>query len=511
MDHDFTRARPSKVVLIWVGRLGAPALALAMYFVTRSAGDLPEQGRLVAAIGALIGVLWVTEALPLPVTSLLPLILFPLAGILSFEEAAEPYANPYIFLFMGAFMIAQAIERWNLHRRIALITVLAVGTRPRHLVGGFMLATALLSMWLSNTATAMMMLPIGLGVASLLADRLDRSETDRAVDSRRRVTSEGEDFKVALLLGIAYAASIGGIGTLVGTPPNIFLAGFLASKGIAVSFGRWMLFAVPFALALLVIAWLMLVFIFHPMRIAAIPGGRQLIREELRRLGSASRGEWTVLSVFALTATAWILREPLFQWEPIASRIPWITRVNDPMIALAGALLLFAVPVNLRRGVFALDWETAVKLPWGVLLLFGGGLSLAAAAVESGFNAWVGQWVAGLDGLPTVALVMVISLMVIFLTEIASNTATATAFLPIVFGVAQGLEINPVLLVVPTAVATSCAFMLPAATPPNAIVFSSGRVTMWHMVRAGFWLNLAVVALLPWFVYGLAVWALGAP
>jgi sodium-dependent dicarboxylate transporter 2/3/5 len=314
---------------------------------------------------------------------------------------------------------------------------------------------------------------------------------------------------VCLLLGIAYAASIGGLGTLVGTPPNTFLAGFLASKGVVISFGRWMIFAVPLAATFLGIAWLMLTFLFYPLGIAAIPGGRQLIRSELGRLGPVSRAEWTVLAVFALTALAWIVREPITNWPWLVERFPFVARVNDPMIALLGALLLFAIPVNLKRGVFALDWETAVKLPWGVLLLFGGGLSLAAAATQSGFTEWVGQEVAGLRGLSTVALMVVVSLIIIFLTEIASNTAIATAFLPIVHGVALGLGIDPMLLAVPTALAASCAFMLPAATPPNAIVFGSGQVTVWQMMRGGFWLNLTVVALLPWFVYGIGAWALG--
>ncbi|NLY01215.1 MAG: DASS family sodium-coupled anion symporter [Rhodopirellula sp.] len=508
MDCKPPPAYPGKIALIWAGRIGAPALAVLMYYLTQWAGELPEPGRRVAAVGAMIGVLWVTEALPLPITSLIPLILFPLAGVLTFDEAARPYANPYIFLFMGGFMIAQAIERWNLHRRIALLTVLAVGTRPRHLVGGFMIATAMLSMWISNTATAMMMLPIGLSVASLLADRLN-GEEPTAPRRPGRQNTESDDFTVAVLLGIAYAASIGGIGTLVGTPPNTFLAGFLATKGISISFGRWMLFAVPLSMALLATAWLMLVFVFHPLRMSAIPGGRQLIRTELRNLGKVSRGEWTVLGVFVVTALAWIFREPIGRWDWLVARLPIIERVNDPMIALGGALLLFIVPVDLRRGVFALDWETAVKLPWGVLLLFGGGLSLAAAAVDAGFNDWVGQQVAGLHGLPAVVLVLVVCLVVVFLTEIASNTAVATAFLPIVFGAAQGMKIDPLLLAVPTALAASCAFMLPAATAPNAIIFSSGRVTIWSMARAGFWLNLAVVALLPGFVFGFAAWALG--
>ena len=503
--------RPGRVALIWIGRIGGPALAVLMYFAAQNLGGLPEEGRRVAAIGALIGVLWMTEALPLPVTSLLPLLLFPLSGVLSFDKAAAPYANEYIFMFMGGFMIAQAIERWNLHRRIALLTVLAVGTRPRQMVGGFMAATALLSMWISNTATAMMMLPIGLSVASLLAGRLGTPEESAAAGSQPAAfpPREADRFTVCLLLGIAYASSIGGLATLVGTPPNTFLAGFMASKGVVISFGRWMIFAVPLAATFLGITWLMLTFLFYPLGIRPIPGGRQLIRDELRRLGPMSRGEWTVLAVFALTALAWVAREPLADWPWLAERIPLLARVNDPMIALAGAVLLFAVPVNLRHGTFALDWETAVKLPWGVLLLFGGGLSLAAAATQGGFTAWVGEQVAGLHGLSTVTTIVILCLILVFLTEIASNTAVATAFLPIVYGVALGLGIDPMLLLVPVAIVASCAFMLPAATPPNAIVFGSGHVSVWQMMRAGFWLNLTVVALIPWFVYGIAVWALG--
>jgi sodium-dependent dicarboxylate transporter 2/3/5 len=488
-----------------VGRVLGPVLALAMYFITGGPEGLGPEGRSVALIGALMAVMWMTEALPLPVTSLMPLLLFPLAGVLSFEEAAQPFADQYVFLFLGGFMIAQAVERWNLHRRFALWIMLFVGAKPTRLVGGFMLATAALSMWISNTATAMMMLPMALSMIELLTSREMRDATEAI-----RV-GQAERFTTCVLLGITYSASIGGLGTLIGTPPNALLAGFLGKHGMTIGFGHWMLLAAPLVAVLLVACWFLLTNVLYRVGTNEIAGGREMLRRELDALGPMSRAEWTVLVVFLATAAMWILRQPVTHWPWLVQRFSRVTEVNDAMIAMFGAIMLFAVPVNLKKGDFALDWETAKGLPWNILLLFGGGLSLAKAATTSGFTEWVGQSIAGLSGMPFPVLLLAIALFVVFLTEVTSNTATAAAFLPILYGVADGLGHNPLMLLIPAVLASSCAFMLPVATPPNAIVFGSGRLTIRQMAMAGFWLNILVVALVVPFMMFWAKWVLGIP
>ncbi|TVQ64323.1 MAG: DASS family sodium-coupled anion symporter [Phycisphaerales bacterium] len=510
--------------MAWVGRIGAPILALAVYWLLPGAqpwpgaevdpGALSDAGRAVAAVGVLMAVLWVTEALPLPATALLPLVLFPVLGVMSPAAAASPFADRVIFLFMGGFMLALAMERWGLHRRIALATVLLVGTRPPMLIGGFMLATAVLSMWMSNTATTVMMLPIGVSIIGLTLERLREAEHEFAFDADgnpRPLTGAGSlRFATCLMLGIAYAASIGGVGTLIGTPPNAFLAGFVREAyGVDIGFGQWMLVGVPLALVMLFITWLLLTRVLYPTRIKELPGGRELIRDELRKLGPVSRAEWTVMGVFVFTALSWVLREPLTRWAWLADRAPGIRSVDDAAIAIVAAILLFAIPVNARKGVFTLNWESAVRLPWGVLLLFGGGLSLAAAVRATGVDAWIGHHVGALDTVPIIALVLIVIAVVIFLTELTSNTATAATFLPVLGGVALGIGADPLLLIVPAALAASCAFMMPVATPPNAIVFGSGHVTIGQMVRAGFWLNLISIMLITAATYALGAWALG--
>lgn len=464
-----------------IGRpLGPVAAAVAYLTLPTGADGLSDGGRATAAVGVLLAVWWVTEALPLPITSLVPIVALPLSGAVELDQATAPYANPLIALFLGGFLIAIATQRWGLHRRVALATIKAVGTEPRRLIGGFMVATAGLSMWLSNTATMVMMLPIALSVTTLVATRVEEtSGVDGAAATDR--------FTTGLLLGTAYAASIGSLATVIGTPPNAFLAGYLRQNhGIELGFARWMAFGFPLAVVLLVVAWFVLTRWLEPAEIAQIPGGRELIDEELRALGPISRGERLVIAVFGTTAALWLLRVPLqnlFEGTPLAA-------IDDPIIAIGAAIALFLLPVDARRGVFVLDWESARALPWDVLLLFGGGLSLAAAISATEVDVFIGTRLEAVTRLPMFLLVGVLVLVVIWLTELTSNTATAATLIPVTAGLAAAAGVDPLLLTVPVALAATCAFALPVATPPNAIVFGSGELTIARMLRAGVVLNL---------------------
>jgi solute carrier family 13 (sodium-dependent dicarboxylate transporter), member 2/3/5 len=493
--------------------LAGPLLAVVCYCLVRQfADDLAEPGRVTAAIGVWMAVWWVTEAVPLPVTSLLPLVLFPLGDVLTTEEAARPYADPNIFLFLAGFLIALAVERWNLHRRIALLTLLAVGVNPRNLIGGIMLATAALSMWISNTATAAMMLPIGLSLIRLLREQLKISDSDEATnDPAAEQESRGEwkRFSSCVMLGIAYSASIGGLGTLVGTPTNIYLAGFARRNGIQIGFAAWMQLALPLVAVFLFSAWWLMTRWILPVRLASLPGGRAVIRDQLRQMGKTSRGEWTVLIVFLSVALAWVFRVPLTRWEWLTALIPPVRRLDDTMIALIGAILLFLIPVDSKKNILAMDWSLATRLPWGVLLLFGGGFSLAEAVKQSELADWIGNAISILDAAPPLVVVIAVTAMIVLLTELTSNTPTAAAFLPILYGIAPRLDADPLLLLIPATLAASCAFMLPVATPPNAIVFGSGYVSIREMARAGIWLNVLAIVLVPLAVYLLGPWALG--
>ena len=426
-----------------------------------------------ATLAVLMAILWVTEAIPIPATALLPILVLPLLGVMSIKDAAAPYANPVIYLFMGGFMIAGALQQCGLHRRIALSVIALVGDRPTNQIAGFMGATALISMWVSNTATVAMMLPIAISVIDV-AER-DGQERD-------------PNFALALMLGVAYAASIGGLGTLIGTPPNALLAGFmLESYGITIGFARWMLLGVPLVAVALPICWLFLCRIMFPVSSGRIAGGSATVRHELSGMGKPSRAEITVATITALTAAAWVL-QPL-----LAHRLPGI---SDAGIAVAGAMLLFLVPVSVKRWEFGLSWRQAEKLPWAVLVLFGGGLSLANAIQKTGLATIIGGALEVLGRYPLPVLALAVTAVVIFLTELTSNTATAAAFLPVVASLAIGIGGHPLMLAVPAALAASCAFMLPVATPPNAIVFGSGRVPLAAMARAGVWMNLLMIGLI---------------
>ncbi|PLC11093.1 carboxylate transporter [Kocuria flava] len=504
----------------WAGLLAGLALALLVYVLLP--GDLAHPAKLTAATAVLMGVWWMTEAVPIPATALLPLIVFPVLGEdVAVDDVGASYGSNIIFLFMGGFLLALAMQRWNLHRRIALRTVRVMGTRPAQMVAGFMVATAFLSMWVSNTATAVMMLPIGVSVLLLLpglmggtgapadgdagdaADPRAPARTGASADPQSAEVKEAvieSNFGTALMLGIAYAASIGSLSTIIGTPPNTLLVGYLQeSHDISIGFGQWMLVGVPLSLVMLVITWFLLTKVLFKPEIGEIPGGRRLIEEELHRLGPMSTGEKLVLAVFALAALSWVFVPVVFDSPPI----------SDAGIAMAVGLLLFLLPAGAKRGVRLLDWESAVKLPWGVLLLFGGGLALSAQFSSSGLTDWIGEQAGALGTVPVLLVVVIFTAGIIFLTELTSNTATAATFLPVAGGVALGLGLDPMLLAIPVALAATCAFMLPVATPPNAIAFGSGYVTIGQMIRGGLWLNLIGIVLITAVTMSLAVWVFG--
>ncbi len=485
-----------------IGLIGAPILAALAYFLLPEAvvdangevvSGLSAGGRAVAATGVLMGVLWLTEALPVAVTSLLPLVAIPLltGGDIGIARVAAPYANPNIFLFLGGFMIALSMQTWGLHRRMALHIILRVGSRPDRLVLGFMAASAFLSMWISNTATTVMMLPIALSVIDLVRQRLGPE-----------VAPVGKPFPFALnlLLGTAYGASIGGVATKIGTPPNIQMMSFVEDTyGREITFAQWMPFGLLLTLSFLPLAWLVLTRFVYPLQIREVPGGAELIRGELRKLGPISGPEKAVFAIFVSAAVLWTTRTWLAEIE-IGGTVP-LAGLTDPGIAIGAGLLLFAIPVSFRRGVFLLSWKKALEAPWGILLLFGGGLSLAAAVVSTGVDRFIGSLLLVLEGMPVLVLVVGAATLLIMLTEVTSNTATTATFLPILGATAAAINVDPLLLIVPATLAASCAFMMPVATPPNAIVFGSGEITIPQMVRAGLWLNLIGLVLIVFWVY----------
>ncbi|MFN2361061.1 MAG: DASS family sodium-coupled anion symporter [Marinobacter sp.] len=421
-----------------------------------------------AALGLmlLMATWWSTEAIPIPATALVPIVLIPALGLGGIKDATTPYANPIIFLFLGGFTLGLAMQRWNLHRRIALLTLRGVGDKPRRQIAGFMIATAFLSMWVSNTATSIMMLPIGLSVIAMM------DSTNQ--DGIRR-------YATALLLAIAYSASIGGIATLIGTPPNALLAAYLSeNQGISVGFAQWMLLGVPVSLVMLSLAWWWLT--RKDFELGSQAGSGDMIRDELKALGPLQKAEKLVALVFVVTAAAWIFRPLLSD-----SLMPWL---SDTGIAIAAAIAMFLIPVNLKERLFVLDWETAQGIPWGVLLLFGGGLAMAGVISSSGLAEWIAESLAVAGHLPVLVMIALVVGVIIFLTEVTSNTATAAAFLPLLGALAMSQDMSVLLLTVPAAIAASCAFMMPVATPPNAIVFSSGHMQIQDMIRAGFALNI---------------------
>ncbi|MBP2017975.1 sodium-dependent dicarboxylate transporter 2/3/5 [Symbiobacterium terraclitae] len=459
-----------------VGLALGPVLFLSLYLFLKPAGLGPE-GVAALAATAWVAVWWVTEALPIPITSLLPIVLFPALGLGSVRDVLAPYADPTIFLFLGGFVIALAIERWNLHRRIALGVISRVGTNSTRLVLGFMLATGGLSAFLSNSATAMMMLPIGMAVIKQIAELQCTLGPDGEVPRT--------NFARVIMLGIAYAASIGGVGSIIGSPPNAVMVG-VASKtlGVQITFLEYMYVGVPFALVILFVAWRILLRVFPP-EFRELDGGREFVRKQLADLGPMTEQEWKVLAVFGLTALLWIIYPFLLQ--------DVIPGISDTTVAMFGAILLFLIPSGRCRGEFLLDEKAFAKLPWGVLLLFGAGFCVASVFQSSGVAEWLSGFLTGLGGVHYLLIVLAVSIMLEVLTEITSNTAVATIFMPILVSLADALNISPVGLMMVAALSASMAFMMPVATPPNAIVFSTGCVTIRQMMKAGFFLNVASI------------------
>lgn len=462
-------------------------LFLAVLLMPTPSG-MNETAQVVAAIAFLMATWWVFEALPFAITALIPFCLFPLFGVMDIAQLTPAYANQIIFLFLSGFLFALCIERWNLHKRIALYTIKLFGFSDSKILFGFMISTAFLSMWVSNTATTLMMIPIAIAVSNLL-EPYDKEENN---------------FTLSLLLGIAYAASIGGVATLIGTPPNAILAGMIEQQtGFSIGFFDWMMFALPLATIFLLITWLYLRYLMK--KVASVSefsdkekqvSGENVIRQEIGKLGALSREEKLVSGIFLTVCFFWITRG-LVDFEIFKN-------IKDSTIGMLGAILLFIIPAK-ESSQRLMDWQTAKKLPWGILILFGGGFALASGFEHTELTQWLALKFSFLQGVNVILIIFVIVLFVIFLTEITSNTATATLLIPIMIALSQSLGVSSLALATAVAIATSYAFMLPVATPPNAIVFSSERVPIQKMARTGFWLNiigsflitLAVTLLLP--------------
>lgn len=462
-----------------IGLFIGPLTFVVMMLFDGSQSTMSLEAWRVAAVGLWMAIWWATEAIPVPVTAFMPIIAFPFLSISTVAQTTEAYANPIIYLFLGAFILALAVERWNLHKRIALGILSFSGTDGKRLIAGFMVVAALLSMWMTNTSTTMMLMPIALSVAKVIAENNQHLSTERT-----------SSFQTAMLLGLAYAATIGGMATLVGTPPNALLAAFLNEQyDIKITFASWMLVGVPLMLCLLPLAWFSLTHWSFKVDIPANSSVDEHLKELRSELGPISKAEKRVAIVFSLVVFFWIARRPL-------ATLFDVNFLNDTGIVMVAALALFILPSNDKKQAQIMVWDDVSRLPWGVLILFGGGLSLAASVSSSGLAAWLGGYLSYLDAFGIFALVIAATGLVIFLTELTSNVATTATFLPVVAAVALELGVSPLLLCVPITLAASCAFMLPVATAPNAIVFASGLVKIPQMVKAGFVLNIFGLVLL---------------
>ncbi|MBX0317237.1 SLC13 family permease [Shouchella clausii] len=456
---------PVKLTALFAG----PAVFFSIITFARPP-ELSGEALFVLGIILWMAIWWVTEAIPIPVTSLLPLILFPITGTLSMEDTAASYGDPLIFLFVGSFAIALSMEKWNLHKRVALSIISVIGTNPKMIILGFMCATAFLSLWISNTATAMMLIPISIAVAKRISSKMD-------IDPEK----DAFPFGTALMLGVAYSATIGGLGTIIAAPANVILAATLRNLyGIEITFSQWLLFGIPIVVVLIPLLWVYLTRVAFPIKENNVPGGAEMIKQDLKGLGKMSREERLILLVFGCTAFAWVTRDFL-----LSSIIPGI---NDSMIALIAAVLLFIIPAS--NGGFLMDWEKAKELPWGILFLFGGGLAIASGITTSGLSDWIGQQLIGLQDYSFIIILIVVVAIILFMTEFTSNTATATMAYPIVASIAVSIGVNPIGLMVAACLAATFAFMLPVAAPPNAIAFATGYIKIKQMAKAGIWMNL---------------------
>lgn len=464
-----------------IGLIAGGLIFLVMLFVE------PPHGMSVAAwktasLLTLMAIWWISEAIPIFATALLPIVLLPILDVTSIKDATAPYANPIIFLFMGGFFIALAIESHGLHRRIALWLLSKISPNPTFIVGGFMLTTALISMWVSNSATTLVMLPIGQSVVEIVFGE-EKNEFAR------------KNFAVAMMLGIAYSASIGGLGTLVGTPPNALMAGFMnETYKVQVSFAQWAMIGVPLVLISLPLSWLLMTRWLFPLPQTYLQSSQKEIELQLAQLGALTSGEKRVAMIFVFTALLWMFEPLLTAWFPQV-------KLSDAGIAIFGAMLLFLTPIDLKTGQFVLSLAQAKKLPFDVLLLFGGGISLAQAIQKSGLSTFLSQSLSGLSDISLPLVVLLVSLIAIFATELIGNTALAATLLPILAPAAVAMGENPYLLLLPATLGVSCAFMLPVGTPPNAIVYASGFISTEQMVRAGLWLNLLFVVLISALVF----------
>ncbi|PIC69222.1 anion transporter [Sporosarcina sp. P16b] len=461
-----------------VGLILGPLLFIIMMFFLSPEGMNPE-AKSVLAVTLWVATWWITEAIPIPVTSLLPIFLLPVTGAMEADVVTSSYGNDIIYLFLGGFFIATAMEKWNLHKRLALAIIAFIGTGTQRILLGFMTATAFLSMWVSNTAAVMMMIPMGLAITAQVAAALKGTPEEKELPK----------FEKALIFGIGYAGTIGGLGTLIGTPPNIILAAQVKELfDVEISFAGWMLVAVPIVIVLLFSTWIYLGRFAFKMNIKGLPGGKEVITEERKALGKTSFEEKAVSAVFAFAAFMWITRE--FLWMNI------LPGLKDGMIAVVAAALLFAIPTSKKIGKRILAWEDSKEIPWGVLLLFGGGLAIAAGFRETGLSEWIGSQLTALEGFHMFAIIAASSLLVLALTEFTSNTATATMILPVLAALALSMHIHPFALMVPAAMAANCAFMLPVGTPPNAIIFGTNKLRLGEMVRVGFIINVFVLILI---------------
>jgi len=461
----------------WVGLFLGPALAVVM-LLAGPPGELSVAAWRTAAMGVLMAVWWATEAVPIAVTALLPLVAFPLLDIASIHDTARPYSNKVIYLFLGGFIVAFAMQRWNLHRRIALNVLQIAGGSGRSLIGGFMLASAIISMWVMNTSTTMMLLPIAVSIITVIHGSV------RNLDRRARA-----DFQYALLLGIAYSATIGGMSTLVGTVPNALLAAFMLNTyDTEIDFARWMLVGIPLSAAMLPLTWLVLTRVVFRVDFVTSGEAKAELRRMKQEMGPVTVPEKRIAVVFTCMALLWMTR-------PLLTGLPGLSALDDSGIAMAGAIALFLIPSGSAEDPMLLRWDYAERLPWGVLILFGGGLTLASAVSNTGLAEWLGLTLQAVGDLPLWLIVVAAATMIIFLTELTSNTGTTATFLPVVGAIALESGYDPIVLTVPVTLAASCAFMLPVATPPNAIVFGSGMLTIPKMARAGMALNIIGIVL----------------